>query len=807
MSDKDALQRRLDDRAAHCAALESRLADKDLELKAANHELRIMHLEHEQRQQAAVRKAVDSISATLIAERQRHVEQARLLREYEHVLHSRDTETTNLMLEHEKLKVAYEELQNNHDCCSFELANLKANPVPFTTSSRDRLQDVSNSATRGRRALSESRAASSEASALLQEYKRLKAIEQHLHDQQLTLKRVPKLEEELEHAKSELAKHRRLVGSMRVEVTRNSQSQGRHQMTAAANVVYRNQITSLQKTVSRLQDKIGFLQSYPHATVQQHGGRKKVVLAVPQHEPVAELSLPEVIVTETRTDAGGRCIGGLQYRTAFHLLCAELAATASLAYEKTGACVDLVLQRLRIGRLDKLPSSATLARIGHACHHLNIGVCTRRIALESVDGAKALATDGTQHTKQTFVSMVVYYMHKSGGTRVFSVGILPCLRETGEELCRMTVEQFQMFEQVAADVLRIEYTLRTGKEPADAAVAELASKAGLRNLFATMADHAANETAFNRWLSGVIGYDLARLGCGMHMVENAAKAALDVTAILKSIQPELAELTAAEGVALSEVLPPRLPTEADIRLGKEGDAGLRKTSELLVSTLGSRIGRYDADRRAIVKEAFNHHQVRQAALSEGTYKAASVTSIPGACRQVDLFVAVQEVAMIFHHPRGLTDFLSEHKKTDGAWTNVLTNLEACCMNPTLLLEMLSAFAIDVTVLQPMLHVASCGTWLDMVMASRTAVTELRKIVSSDTTLICLLLEAIVRPQRNVLGAFGVLPKMQHVHSGAGAQSQDPECSASGVITICITPASMPWPSFAHMPLASELALC
>jgi hypothetical protein len=79
--------------------------------------------------------------------------------------------------------------------------------------------------------------------------------------------------------------------------------------------------------------------------------------------------------------------------------------------------------------------------------------------------------------------------------------------------------------------------------------------------------------------------------------------------------------------------------------------------------------------------------------------------------------------MAFHLPRGLTDFLSEHKKTDGAWTNALTNVEACCMNPTLLLEMLLAFTIDVTVLQPMLHVASCGKWIDMVMASRTAVTD------------------------------------------------------------------------------------
>jgi hypothetical protein len=101
--------------------------------------------------------------------------------------------------------------------------------------------------------------------------------------------------------------------------------------------------------------------------------------------------------------------------------------------------------------------------------------------------------------------------------------------------------------------------------------------------------------------------------------------------------------------------------------------------------------------------------------------------------------------MAFHLPRGLTDFLSEHKKTDGPWANVPSNLEACCSNPAALMpETLSAFTVDVTVLQPMLHVAPCGNWLDMVMTSITAVTELRKIVSSDTAVICLLLEDIVR---------------------------------------------------------------
>jgi hypothetical protein len=55
----------------------------------------------------------------------------------------------------------------------------------------------------------------------------------------------------------------------RVEVRRKSQSQGRHQMTAAVNVVYRS--ADCKKSMAFCK-----LKSYPHvhATVQQHGGRK-----------------------------------------------------------------------------------------------------------------------------------------------------------------------------------------------------------------------------------------------------------------------------------------------------------------------------------------------------------------------------------------------------------------------------------------------------------------------------------------------------------------------------------------------------
>jgi hypothetical protein len=50
-----------------------------------------------------------------------------------------------------------------------------------------------------------------------------------------------------------------------------------------------------------------FPQSYPHATIQLHGGKRKVLLEVPQqHESVTDLRLPEGVVTEARTNAGGQ---------------------------------------------------------------------------------------------------------------------------------------------------------------------------------------------------------------------------------------------------------------------------------------------------------------------------------------------------------------------------------------------------------------------------------------------------------------------------------------------------------------------
>jgi hypothetical protein len=69
-ADKDALHERLGERAAQCAALQSKLADKESELQAAIHKLRTMSSMQEQHRTVAIKQAIATVSAELLAEHQ-----------------------------------------------------------------------------------------------------------------------------------------------------------------------------------------------------------------------------------------------------------------------------------------------------------------------------------------------------------------------------------------------------------------------------------------------------------------------------------------------------------------------------------------------------------------------------------------------------------------------------------------------------------------------------------------------------------------------------------------------------------------
>ena len=98
----------------------------------------------------------------------------------------------------------------------------------------------------------------------------------------------------------------------------------------------------------------------------------------------------------------------------------------------------------------------------------------------------------------------------------------------------------------------------------------------------------------------------------MHAVENPAKAALSSLGVLAGMGERLSALAEAEGVAVETLRPPALPTEAEMFAGKPGEAGLKKATEVLKSTMGSTLGTYVEGRRATYKAPFNLHQQHKA---------------------------------------------------------------------------------------------------------------------------------------------------------------------------------------------------
>ena len=234
----------------------------------------------------------------------------------------------------------------------------------------------------------------------------------------------------------------------------------------------------------------------------------------------------------------------------------------------------------------------------------------KRIATDSPNGDKGLATDGTTQRKSSFLAWNIHYKHKDGGTRIFSPDVLPCMRENGETMLQLTVQMLGLMERLGRKALEIEHKVRTGVELPTLAAAELASKAGARGLYYTVADHAPNESALNRLLSQWLGSDVARLGCGMHAVENPTKAALSTLGVLAGMGERLSALAEAEGVAVETLRP--LPTEAEMFAGKPGEAGLKKATEVLKSTMGSILGTYVEERRATFKAPSNLHQQHKA---------------------------------------------------------------------------------------------------------------------------------------------------------------------------------------------------
>ena len=163
-------------------------------------------------------------------------------------------------------------------------------------------------------------------------------------------------------------------------------------------------------------------------------------------------------------------------------------------------------------------------------------------------------------------------------------------------MLQLTVQLLGVMERLGRKALEIEHKVRTGVELPALAAAELASKGGALGLYYTVPDYGSNEPALNRLLSQWLGSDVARLGCRMHAVEDPAKAALSTQKVLDGMIDRLSALAEADSIAVETLRPFALPTEAETFAGKPGEAGLKKATEVLKSTMGSTLGTYVEER-------------------------------------------------------------------------------------------------------------------------------------------------------------------------------------------------------------------
>jgi hypothetical protein len=79
-------------------------------------------------------------------------------------------------------------------------------------------------------------------------------------------------------------------------------------------------------------------------------------------------------------------------------------------------------------------------------------------------------------------------------------------------------------------------------------------------------------------------------------------------------------------------------------------------------------------------------------------------------------------------------------------------------NLALFVQHLSALTNNVLVLQPMLKVASCGTWQDMALAVGAMEKRLCRVLDSKRALLDFVCTGIIVPPQIVLGAFRPLPR-------------------------------------------------
>jgi hypothetical protein len=286
------------------------------------------------------------------------------------------------------------------------------------------------STSRVRASTSESRSATMDADRCLKKFQHLQDLAETLHEHEAILRERDVLKGQVTEIKSTNRVNALQRGRLQAQADVNVQLQKTEKQMESSNTRYRNAFTNLQARVDKLCGRMHFLESYTHVEQLTDG----TVLVKPQREDNMNGDmLPQFSLSRPSTSKDGKLSGGLQFMASFMLLCMELQAV-SVALHITALCVDLCLRRLRLCKLALLPSASVLKRLPRCAYYLNLIMGSGYMALDSKDGHKLLATDGTQHRKHQFLSWNVYWQHAEGGKKVFSPGIVPLLHERGEEM-------------------------------------------------------------------------------------------------------------------------------------------------------------------------------------------------------------------------------------------------------------------------------------------------------------------------------------------------------------------------------------
>jgi hypothetical protein len=354
----------------HTAKQSARTAKANLQ-KEVNIAQEAMALQH-QAQRAEFELQIASLKDTLKTERALH--------SAKQAIHQHD------------LQAAREQTKQEHE----KIVSGQAQAAALRAAYQEMVAGTSQAgATRRVRATtSESRSAIMDADRYLKKFQHLQDLSETLHEHEAILCEQDALKGQVAEIKSTNRVNALQRGRLQAQADLNDQLKNTKKQMESSNTRCRNDLTNLQSRVDKRCGGMQFQESYTHVEQLTDG---TIVLVNPQREDnMNDDMLPQFSISRPRTSKDGKLCGGRQFMASFMLLYMELHAVSGIALHNTALFVDLCLRRLRLCKLALLPSASVLKKRSRCAYYLNLIMGSGYIALDSVDGHKLLATDGTQ---------------------------------------------------------------------------------------------------------------------------------------------------------------------------------------------------------------------------------------------------------------------------------------------------------------------------------------------------------------------------------------------------------------------------